>query len=107
MASSKTPVSETLCPLCLRPAFECKTCLFVTARKWHADITKGATITRALSMRHRPVKERYGKGARRAILDRAQSGPNAHASTLGEYRFPEWFRYEELLDEDKELFADE
>ena len=91
----------TVCPICLIPASQCRTCRFVDEKSYNHTLAENMTPTEVLSLRHPEVCQicrRAGEGTCESRRSRICTPALISHNTY----FPEWFVWDELLPADKE-----
>ena len=91
----------TVCPICLIPASQCRTCRLIDERRLHSALVSQLTATQILSLRHRmvcPICRCSGCNT----LARVGFPVCSPARISDNTYFPEWFVWDELLPSDKE-----
>ena len=91
----------TVCPICLIPASQCRTCRLIDERRLNSALVAQLTATEMLSLRHPEVCPicrlvSYGTCEDLGCL------PCAPRRISDNTYFPEWFVWDELLPADKE-----
>lgn len=91
---------DVVCPVCLLSARICKTCERVQATKWAEDIEQGTTISQALLFLHPRVCTRCRRGPRGCWAKRGKSKWCFQQTKASQDTYPNWFRPDELSQED-------